>query len=116
MPPSYVVGSPHRFYSRATYGSAVVHVELTPVEQEDGLLKIEVDGEEDTILNLLREELLEQDGVEVATYTRGHPQLDIPHFKVQVSSGDPKKALLDAVKSLRKEYDEFETDFLDATS
>lgn len=90
-------------------------MELKTLEQEDKQLKLEVVGEDDTILNLIKEELLEDDDVVVATYNRRHPQLDNPHIKVEVNKGDPAKKLRDVVKSLRKEFDELETDFLDAT-
>lgn len=90
-------------------------MELRTVTEEDSVVEIEVDGEDDTILNVVKEALLADDDVEVATYTRGHPQLDKPKLRVETASGDPLQKIEETVKSLRSEYDDLESDLLDAT-
>lgn len=90
-------------------------MELRTVSEESSVLEVEVAGSDDTILNLVKEQLLEYDDVEVATYVRGHPRLDTPVLKVETSSGDPKDKLEDAVKDLHDDFDTFESDFLDKT-
>lgn len=90
-------------------------MELVPVEREGRTLTLEVQDEDDTVLNLLKEALLRDDNVKVATYNRRHPALDAPHLTVTVVRGDPSNALKKAVKALRDDLDQFETDFLKAT-
>lgn len=90
-------------------------VELRTLEKEDRSISLEVQGEDDTILNLIRQRLLEDDNVSAATYTREHPRLDNPQLDVTVVRGKPENAIEKAVKAVRKEFDEFETAFLDAT-
>lgn len=90
-------------------------MELRTLTKEDKTLEVEVDGEDDTILNLVKEQLLADDNVKAATYTRRHPQLDVPRLRLTVARGDPANALTKAIKAVKKELDEFETDFLDAT-
>lgn len=91
-------------------------MELRTLTQDDTTVEIEVDGEDDTILNLVKQQLLQDDDVEVATYLRGHPRLDKPTLKVEVTSGDPVAKIEDAVSELRQEFDDLESAFLDATS
>lgn len=89
-------------------------MELRTVTEEDSVVEIEVAGEGDTVLNLVREALLADDDVEVATYARGHPQLDKPMLRVEVSSGDPLEKIEEKVEALIDEFDDLESDFLDA--
>lgn len=72
-------------------------------------LEIEVIGENDTLLNLLKQKLLEDANVETATYVMGHPYLDNPLFVVETKNGKPDAALKTAAKELRAQFDEFET-------
>lgn len=90
-------------------------MELRTLAKEDKTLELEVEGEDDTVLNLIKEELLGDDNVSSATYTRRHPQLDTPRLRLTVVRGDPSNALKKALKSLRGTFDAFETDFLNAT-
>lgn len=90
-------------------------MELRTVAEEDSVIEIEVEGEDDTVLNVVREALLADDDVEVATYARGHPELDKPKLRVETSSGDPLDKIREVVRSLRSEFDDLESDLLDAT-
>jgi DNA-directed RNA polymerase subunit L len=72
-------------------------------------LEIEVIGENDTLLNLLKQKLLQDPAVETATYVMGHPYLDNPLFVVETKTGKPDAALKTAAKELRAQIDEFET-------
>lgn len=90
-------------------------MELRTITEEDSVVEIEVAGEDDTVLSLVREALLADDDVEVATYARGHPQLDKPKLRVETSSGDPLDKLEETVEAVRDEFDDLESDFLDAT-
>jgi DNA-directed RNA polymerase subunit L len=78
-------------------------------------LEIEFIGENDTLLNLLKQKLLQDPSVETATYVMGHPYLDNPTFFVETKSGKPEQALKNAAKELRAQFDEFETLLVRAT-
>ena len=84
-------------------------MELRLVSKTDKRMEIEVIGENDTLLNLLKQRLLQDANVETATYIIGHPYLDTPKFIVEMKSGKPDAALKSAAKELRAQYEEFDT-------
>jgi DNA-directed RNA polymerase subunit L len=90
-------------------------MELRLVNKSANKLEIEVIGENDTLLNLLKQKLLEDPAVETATYVMGHPYLDNPLFVLETKSGKPDAALKTAAKELRAQFDEFETLLVRAT-
>lgn len=90
-------------------------MELRLVNKTATKLEIEVIGENDTLLNLLKQKLLQDPSVETATYVMGHPYLDNPLFVVETKSGKPEQALKTAAKDLRAQFDEFETLLVRAT-
>ena len=91
-------------------------MELRLVTKTNTKLEIEVIGENDTLLNLLKQKLLADPSVETATYVMGHPYLDTPKFILKTKSGKADVALKNAAKTLRGQYDEFETLLVKATS
>lgn len=90
-------------------------MELRLVSKTSNKMEIECIGENDTLLNLLKQKLLEDPTVETATYIMGHPYLDNPHFILETKSGKPDVALKSAAKELRAQFDEFETLLVNAT-
>lgn len=90
-------------------------MELRLKTKTDKRVEIEFIGENDTLLNLLKQQLLADDGVETATYIMGHPYLDNPLFIVETKSGKADAALKNAAKELRQQFDEFETLLVRAT-
>ena len=90
-------------------------MELRLVNKTGNRLEIEVIGENDTLLNLLKQKLLTDPAVETATYVMGHPYLDNPTFVVETKSGKPDAAVKNAAKDLRAQFDEFETLLVRAT-
>lgn len=90
-------------------------MELRIVNKTDKHLELEVIGENDTLLNLLKQALLADPNVDIATYVMGHPYLDTPKFTVMMKTGKPEAAVKAAAKSLRASYDEFETLLVRAT-
>lgn len=84
-------------------------------EHEDRLLDLEFDGERRTVLQVLKERILEDDKVETATVLQDHPVLDEPRLVVRTGEGRRSAtAVKNAAKSLRKDYDTFEDELLDA--
>jgi len=90
-------------------------MELRLVNKTNTRLELEVIGENDTLLNLLKQQLIADPTVETATYVMGHPYLDNPTFVVETKSGKPDQAVKNAAKDLRAQFDEFETLLVRAT-
>ena len=84
-------------------------MELRLVSKSGNKIEIEFIGENDTLLNLLKQKLLADPTVETATYVMGHPYLDNPLFVVETRSGKPEAAIKNAAKELRGQFDELET-------
>jgi DNA-directed RNA polymerase subunit L len=84
-------------------------MELRKLIHTDDVLELEVIGEGETLLHPLREKLLENKSVEMATYIMGHPELENPRLHIKVRKGKPEDALKTALKGLIKEYGELES-------
>lgn len=84
-------------------------------KDEDRLVDIEFTGERRTILQVLKERALEDDKVEVSTVLQDHPILDEPRLVIRTGEGRrAPTALKKAAQSLRKDFDAFEDELLDA--
>ncbi len=70
-------------------------------------LEVSLAGEDHSFSNLLREALMEDPDVEFASYKIDHPQLGIPKLYIRTSGKKPEKALLEAIKKVRKRISEF---------
>lgn len=90
-------------------------MEMRLVSKTDKKMEIEVIGENDTLLNLLKQRLLTDPSVEMASYIMGHPYLDNPLFIIETKSGKADAALKNAAKDLRQQFDEFESLLVRAT-
>ena len=84
------------------------------VRNEKDTLIIEVVGESETFLNLLREELWNIDGVKEAAFFREHPELDNPKLFIKMEKSNPKKALEKAISNLMKKLEELRKAYLKA--
>jgi DNA-directed RNA polymerase subunit L len=89
-------------------------MKLKIVKEEDDYVEIAVEGEEHSLLNALRDILLEDKKVEFAAYYIDHPQVGIPRIMIRTKEGSPIAALREAVKKLRKRADEFREEIKDA--
>ena len=89
-------------------------MEVRVLHKDDKSLEVELIGENETLLNLLKQRLLASPDVESATFLVGHPLLDQPKLFVQVRKGKPETVLKAAAKELREELDKLETEFLKA--
>lgn len=90
-------------------------MEFTIHKHEDRLLDIEFTSERRTVLQVLKERMLEDDNVETVTVLQEHPVLDEPRLSIRTGEGRrPATALKQAARSLRKDYDSFEDELLDA--
>lgn len=82
-------------------------MEFTVLEESKNELVFQLKGETHTFCNVLKEELYTVKGVKVATYRIDHPLIGIPTFMLGTSGVEPRKALKEALKSLRKKAEEF---------
>ena len=82
-------------------------MEIRLISKEKNSMEIEIIGEDETLLEPLKQKLLEDKNVELATYLTGHPMLENPKIFVKVKSGKPQSAFKTAAKALSKEYDDF---------
>jgi DNA-directed RNA polymerase subunit L len=90
-------------------------MEMRLVSKSDKKMEIAFIGENDTLLNLLKQRLLADPSVETATYVMGHPYLDVPVFTVETKSGKVDAAMKNAAKDLRQSFDDFESQLVRAT-
>jgi len=77
-------------------------MEVVTLENEKNRLKVQIKGEGHTFCNILRKELWQDKNVDIAGYLIEHSLTSDPVFTVEVSKGDAKKAVLDAIDRLKK--------------
>jgi DNA-directed RNA polymerase subunit L len=89
-------------------------MEVRVLTKQDKTLEVEVIGENETLLNVLKQRLLANPDVASATFIVGHPLLDQPRLFLEMRKGKPEAALKAAAKDVREELDKFETELLKA--
>ncbi len=83
-------------------------MELNILEDTKNRLVVEVKGEDSTLCNILRKELWSDDKVKAAAYSVKHPSVGVPQLIVETTGKDPRDALSDAVKRVKKQVSDFE--------
>ena len=78
------------------------------LEEGDKLLRMELVGEDHTLLAPLTSKLLENDQVDLATYSVPHALRSSPILLVKMKVGDPREAVKAALAALASEFEEFE--------
>jgi len=82
-------------------------MEFTVIEESKTRLVFELKGETHTFCNLLKDELLNTKGVVTASYRVDHPLIGVPRFLVETKAVEPRKALKDALASIKKKAEAF---------
>ncbi len=84
-------------------------VEMKVIENEKGKLKVEI-SDNSTIVSMVNDQIWNQKGVDVSTFSTGHPYLGKPTLLVR--GKEPEKAVVEAaekvsesIKSLRKQLE-----------
>ncbi len=77
-------------------------------KETEQALELEMVGVDETVLEPLKQKLLQDGDVLVASYTMGHPLLENPRFFVKVSKGKATGVLRKAAKAISKEFAELE--------
>jgi len=68
---------------------------------------VEIIGEDSTILNPIKEKLLERESVVYAEYSIEHPILSNPKLYIKTKNANPKDELKAVLKELQKEIKSF---------
>jgi DNA-directed RNA polymerase subunit L len=90
-------------------------MELRTLTMTDKELEVEVIGENETLLNPIKMELLRDKDVEVAEYVIAHPELSVPRIYLRTKgSAKAQTVFKRGLKALAKEYKDFEDAFLKA--
>jgi len=82
-------------------------MEFKVLEESKTKLVFQLPGETHTFCNVLKQELLQVKGVSLATYKIDHPLVGIPQFLIETKGIEPRKALQEALKALKKKAEEF---------
>jgi len=82
-------------------------MEFKVVEETKDKLVFTLRGETHTFCNVVKQELQGVKGVTVATYKIDHPLVGIPEFLVETKGIEARKALKEALKSVKKKAEEF---------
>lgn len=80
-------------------------------ENKKKRLVIEIQGESHTLCNAIKDELWNDEDVDIAAYRIAHPLTAHPEMIIETKSGEPMKALNDAIKRLSKQNDAFRKKF-----
>ncbi|QQG38452.1 MAG: DNA-directed RNA polymerase subunit L [Candidatus Woesearchaeota archaeon] len=82
-------------------------MEVQILEDSKEKLKIEVKGENHTLLNAVRKELWNDEHIKLSGYNMGHPLIPKPVLVVETDGKETaRKALKDAIKRLSKSNDQ----------
>ena len=84
-------------------------MEIKILEETKNKLIIEIEGEDHTFCNAIKEELNNDKDVKLASYKIPHPL--VGEVTMHIEAADPKKALIDAAKRLNKNVEKFGTLF-----
>jgi len=83
-------------------------MKINVLENKANKLTFEIEGVGHTFCNALKEELRENDKVNLATYNINHPLQGKPKFFLETEKSEkPKDALQKAVKGIKKKNAEF---------
>ncbi|MBI2572586.1 DNA-directed RNA polymerase subunit L [Candidatus Woesearchaeota archaeon] len=85
-------------------------MEVNVLEESKTKLVFQLKGETHTFCNLLKEELLAVKGVTLSTYRIDHPLIGVPQFLLETKGIEPRKAVKEALKSMKKKAEEFKKD------
>ncbi|MCD5409952.1 MAG: DNA-directed RNA polymerase subunit L [Methanocellales archaeon] len=89
-------------------------MDINIFERTDDEVRLEIRGEDHTLLNALRSILLQDDRIKIASYDIKHPGISDPVLYIRTKDIDPIIALNDAATLLGKQCDSFKRKFKDA--
>lgn len=83
-------------------------IKIRIVERKENELRLEIEGEANTLLAPLTSKLLENDNVDLATNNMTHSLLGNSILYVKMKEGDALEAVESAAISLASDFEEFE--------
>jgi DNA-directed RNA polymerase subunit L len=83
-------------------------MELKVITDTKDRFVFQLPTETHTFCSLLKIELQKIKGVTIATYKIDHPLVGVPEFLVETKGIEPRKAIKEALKSLKKDAQDFE--------
>lgn len=87
-------------------------MKLNVLSNSGNELEVEVHGENETLLNPIKQALLNDKDVDFAEYIIEHPSLAVPKIFIRTKGkAKPDVVLKRTIKALVAEFDEFETKF-----
>lgn len=87
-------------------------MKLTVLSKTDTEIEVEVHGENETLLNPIKQALLADKDVDFAEYIIEHPSLAVPKVFIRTKGkAKPEVVLKRTIKALVAEFDGFETQF-----
>lgn len=93
--------------ARNLYKWLVVPEIMEIVESSKNKLVLKLPEFDNTILNVLKEELRKDPAVEISAFNVDHPLIGTPKLVVETNKGEPKKAIMEAIKRLHDKNKEF---------
>ncbi len=85
------------------------------IKKTSNEVQIEFEGENHTLLNLLRTELLADERVTFASYDTKFPIMDNPIFRIKTNNADPLVVMREAACKIADQCEEFSSLFAKAT-
>ena len=82
-------------------------MEFKVLEESKNKLVFQLIGETHTFCNLLKDELQKIKEVSIATYRIDHPLVGQPQVLIETKGMEPRKALQEALKTMKKKAAEF---------
>jgi len=82
-------------------------MEIKIIKERNKEIEFEIIGEK-TILNPLKQKLLEYDEVEYAEWTVKHPLVKNPQFYLKVKKGEARKVIKKAIDDIKKDIVELQ--------
>ncbi len=86
-------------------------MEIKILKEDKNRIEFEVIGEDHTLCNSIRNELWNNENIEISAYNIKHPLISNPVMLVETSKGDPRKALQESVERLKKQVKEIKSNF-----
>ncbi len=81
-------------------------MKLNVKAKDENYIELEIEGEDHTLPNAIKDILLEDDSVEFASYVIDHPDMSAPRLIVRAKK-NPMPLIKEAVKKLAKEAADF---------
>lgn len=87
-------------------------MQLNVLSKTDNEIEVEVHGENETLLNPIKQALLADKDIDFAEYIIEHPSLSVPKIFIRTKGkAKPEVVLKRTIKALVAEFDQFETLF-----